>query len=217
MGRLSRKYDLGVATKADPRIERSRAAIIAAARALLAEEGWAAVTQDRVAGRAGVGRSTVYRHFPDRTVLLVETINVIGQAMLRQPTGDLRKDLIGELDGFRRLVSGPTVGGLLATLAQGALVDCELQTAKDVTTAFYTSPLRTAVDAAIRDGRLDQGTNPDEAVAELFGPISFRILISGEPVTRRFVERLVDRFLAVSTPQSTQPARRGPDTKRGNQ
>ncbi|MFP5375159.1 MAG: TetR family transcriptional regulator, partial [Acidimicrobiia bacterium] len=42
-----------------PRTERSKAAILAATLALLAEEGVAGLTVDAVAARAGVGKATV--------------------------------------------------------------------------------------------------------------------------------------------------------------
>src|SRR6266702_4637101 len=47
----------------DPRAARSREAILAAAFDLLAREGPGAITHQRVAQQAGVGRATVYRHW----------------------------------------------------------------------------------------------------------------------------------------------------------
>jgi AcrR family transcriptional regulator len=48
----------------DPRAARSREAILAAAFDLLAREGPGAITQQRVARQAGVGRATACRHWP---------------------------------------------------------------------------------------------------------------------------------------------------------
>src|SRR5580693_2734166 len=47
----------------DPRATRSREAILAAAWDLLAREGPGAITHQRVAQQAGVGRATGYRHW----------------------------------------------------------------------------------------------------------------------------------------------------------
>ncbi len=49
-----------------PRSTKARSAILRAARELLAEGGPAAVTMEGVASRAGVGKPTVYRWWPDR-------------------------------------------------------------------------------------------------------------------------------------------------------
>ena len=42
-----------------------RDAVLDAAAALVAERGLAAVTMSGIAGRSGIGRATLYRHFPD--------------------------------------------------------------------------------------------------------------------------------------------------------
>src|SRR5690349_1217514 len=49
-----------------PRSEETRKAILRAARELLAEGGPGAVTMEAVAERAGVGKPTLYRSWPDR-------------------------------------------------------------------------------------------------------------------------------------------------------
>ena len=49
----------------DPRIERSRSIILEASLQELGEVGYGAFTIESVAARAGVGKSTIYRHWPD--------------------------------------------------------------------------------------------------------------------------------------------------------
>jgi AcrR family transcriptional regulator len=50
----------------DPRVVRTRLAVLEAATMLLRTEGPGAVTHARVAEAAGVGRATIYRHWPDQ-------------------------------------------------------------------------------------------------------------------------------------------------------
>src|SRR3954468_20307875 len=60
-----------------PRAEQrvaTQAAILDAAAACLAEDGYSALTTRRVAERAGVAQSTVMHHFPTREALLVEAV-----------------------------------------------------------------------------------------------------------------------------------------------
>ena len=54
----------------DPRLERSRQAILAAAAECLARNPDAGLSE--IARQAGIGRATLYRHFTSREVLLVE-------------------------------------------------------------------------------------------------------------------------------------------------
>src|SRR5213082_592514 len=59
----------------DPRAARSREAILAAAYDLLAREGPGAITHQRVAQQAGVGRATVYRHWAAPQDLLRDVLS----------------------------------------------------------------------------------------------------------------------------------------------
>src|SRR5262245_12559714 len=57
-----------------PRSEEARRAMLRAARELLDEGGPGAVTMEAVAERAGVGKPTVYRAFPDRHALTMAAL-----------------------------------------------------------------------------------------------------------------------------------------------
>lgn len=66
---------------AEPRNARSRrtsAALLRAARELIEQEGFAALTMAAVAARAGVSRRAVYLHYPTRTDLLAAVYRDLG-------------------------------------------------------------------------------------------------------------------------------------------
>lgn len=182
----------------DPRIERSRNAILASAQEILYGEGWDAVTQERVAARAEVSRSTVYRHWPDRAVLLADTIDLTGVTMHQEPTDDLRADLVGELVRFRTIVSEPSQRRVFAALVHNAQVDSDIDRVRARIVKQHTEPIRTAVADGVARGELDPSTNPEDAVAALFGPICFEVLLARRRVTNAFIERNVDRFISAS-------------------
>ena len=48
-----------------PRSETARRKVLAAARELLAERGLAGLTMEGIAARAGVGKPTIYRQWPN--------------------------------------------------------------------------------------------------------------------------------------------------------
>lgn len=69
-------------TIAEPRNARSRrtgAALISAARQLIEQDGFAALTMAAVAERAGVSRRAVYLHFATRTDLLAALYRSLGE------------------------------------------------------------------------------------------------------------------------------------------
>jgi len=59
------------------RLDAQRATIVAAAGALLAEQGYAACSVAAVAARAGVAAGTVYRHFDGKAQLVAELFKVV--------------------------------------------------------------------------------------------------------------------------------------------
>jgi AcrR family transcriptional regulator len=61
------------------RSRRTRAALLAAARALLEEQGTESLTMAAVAERAGVSRRAVYLHFASRTELLTELFGYVSE------------------------------------------------------------------------------------------------------------------------------------------
>jgi AcrR family transcriptional regulator len=61
------------------RSRRTRAALLAAARAILEDEGFEALTMTAVADRADVTRRTVYMHFPSRGALVGEMFDHVAE------------------------------------------------------------------------------------------------------------------------------------------
>ena len=68
MRRSSQLPSRGAVTdlRADPRVARSRTAVLDAATHLLVTGGPAAVTVDAVVAESGVAKSTIYRHWRSR-------------------------------------------------------------------------------------------------------------------------------------------------------
>src|SRR3546814_12955780 len=102
-------------TELDPRVVRTRRHVLAAARTVLVEEGWQRVTVTRVADRSGYARTTLYRHWPQRLDLLRDLITEAVHLLHTVPTGDVRADLVAELDAFRMAITKTALGrGMIA-------------------------------------------------------------------------------------------------------
>ena len=59
---------------ADPRVVRSQAAIVDAARTLFLREGYAGTTMDEIAALAGIAKRTVYNNFADKEALFRQIV-----------------------------------------------------------------------------------------------------------------------------------------------
>ena len=181
--------------RCDPRIERTRQAVLAAAAAILEEQGWEAVTHVAVSERSGVGRSTLYRHWPDATALLIEVIAEQALAGQAAPTGDLRQDLLAELERFRQRLHDPACERGMVTVMERATVDPDFAEMRVAITTDATKAIRVSLEAAGERGELDLSPGVDVLIAQLAGPLAYRRLFARQPVTRRFVAEVVDSFL----------------------
>ena len=179
----------------DPRAVRSRAAALAAARDLLIEQGWPAVTHVAVAERSGVGRTTLYRHWPDTPSLIRDTLEHHIAVAHTEPTGDLREDLLRELEASRAMLHEPTTDRAIRVVVERSAVDAAYAEMKDDLFTAGTQVLREIVDAGKERGKLPTRLDTDLAVDQLFGPLFFRRLLANQPIPDGYVPQVVDAFL----------------------
>ena len=106
-----------------PRSERARQAVLAAALALVAEEGPAGLQMEAIARRAGVSKETLYRWWRTKSEVILDALAERGRQTIPLPdTGALEGDLLAFL---RATVDSadPTTVRLLHTLAAAAATD----------------------------------------------------------------------------------------------
>ena len=78
----------------DPRVLRSRRAVLQAAQELVAEDGVRGVTIEAVSARSGVAKTTIYRQWRDCNDLLVNAFDFEKAKVVFPATEDLRGDLV---------------------------------------------------------------------------------------------------------------------------
>ncbi|WP_331770431.1 TetR/AcrR family transcriptional regulator (plasmid) [Embleya sp. NBC_00888] len=188
-----------------PRAVRSRAAVLKAARELLLEDGWAAVTHVGVAARSGVGRTTVYRHWPEPTALIRDAIvqlvaeyrDRLGPAVGSRPgtrTGGLREELVAALDGTRLLLHDREGERAMRVLIERAS-DPAFVGVREILQRAGTHPFRVILDAAKARGDLPVDLDADAAIDRLVGPLVFRRLLANGTIGKAYVRQVVDDFL----------------------
>ena len=182
----------------DPRVARSRAAVISAATELLVEAGPAAVTIDAIVARSGVAKSTIYRHWASRDEVLLDVMEVCAPDLVApDPTlgveGGLRE--IGHRIGA--MLNDPEWARVLPALlmlkshAHGiADLDKRMEERQN---EVVSTLIRRGVDEGA--ARAPTPSDP-EASAVLVGPLFFAQLTGRSPIDAGFVDRTVDRFLA---------------------
>lgn len=187
-------------SKTDPRVDRTRAAVLAAAREILINEGWDAVTQLRVAEAAGVGRATMYRHWPDRSMILYDVLAAEEMALHFEPTGDLRHDLLEHLDRLRRAITDAAISRVIATMVDRAEWEEPVMEIKTRLAEEQVAFLRQSIVDATESAEVRPDVDVDLVVAQLCGPVVYRRLVSGETLDSDFTTAVVDGVLAQIRP-----------------
>lgn len=186
----------------DPRVVRSRAAALSAARAILLDGGSDAVTHVAVAARSGVGRTTLYRHWPDTISLLRDVLWEQMEIDHSIPTGDLRGDLVRELEVVRDQLHHAPLERTMRTMIDRAPTHPAYADLKEFLYREGTRVLAELVRTGIARGELARPLDPDRAVDQLAGPLIYRRLLAGRTFTVDYVRDLVDDFLRA---HSTRP------------
>jgi AcrR family transcriptional regulator len=180
-----------VKTTVDPRQARSRKAMLDAARELLAREGPAAVTHQRVARQAGVGRATAYRHWPRPEQLMLDTMAGVDLPFFRDPVSPVRPWLRGQLRTFADEIALPAVAGVALAMmnSSGSSLPAEV---RDRFSATADTGLRAAVTLAAAEGELTAPADPKDILALLSGPLIHRACIQGSTVSDELIDRVID-------------------------
>src|SRR5256886_2724737 len=79
-----------------PRSEQAEQAIIEATLDLFAEQGFEGVCVEAGPARAGVGRATIYRRWPNKEELLLAALSSM-KSPFPAPTGSVRDDLVAQM------------------------------------------------------------------------------------------------------------------------
>jgi AcrR family transcriptional regulator len=185
-----------VDTDLDPRIERSRRVILEAALEELGAVGYGALTIEGVAARAGVGKSTIYRHWSGKLALVEDAFRTLkAQAILPTP-GPLRVRLTSFLEQVARLVEASTYSACMPALIEAAERDPQVREFHCAFSAERRAGLVELLSDARRDGELDDHADPELLADALLGPIVMRRLMLFETFDPQRVAPLVDQVLA---------------------
>ena len=181
--------------RTDPRVARSRAAVLRAALHLLCERGVAGTTIEAVAERSAVAKTTIYRQWPSQAALVLDVFDSILQPPPDPATGSLRGDLLVLMTGFATALSDGPATALMFTLIDVAERDAAFAALHRREAAHRHAVIRHVIARGITAGELPPGTDPAEILDLLAGPLFHRRAISGGTVDAAFAACVVDRVL----------------------
>ena len=181
-------------------------AILDATMEILLDQGYAGLTIESVAARAGVGRPTIYRRWPSKPALVVAALVQSPQVAIPDAdTGSLRGDLVAIQRRQVALMNTPMARRVTAGLIADLAADRELG---ERYISLYLVPRREAVSKvlqrAIDRGELDPGVDVNFIYELLIGPLFMRAVVWGQPLPRDLAETTTDVILnAFANPSLT--------------
>ncbi|MDT0346019.1 TetR/AcrR family transcriptional regulator [Streptomyces litchfieldiae] len=186
------------------RSERSRQAVLRAARELIAEVGYAKLSIEGIAARAGVGKQTIYRWWRSKGAVVLDAILALSQGadgIALPDTGDIEADLKAVMRATVAEFADPAFEAPIRALNMEIAIDPELA-------AQYREKLAGPVDeakkerlrAAQRAGQLAADADLDLALELLYAPVYQRWLLRTAPLTPEYADALVDHLLKALRP-----------------
>lgn len=175
-----------------PRNEGLRRTILRAAADLLEERGVEGVTIEAIAGRAGVGKQTIYRRWSTRAAVLVEAFLSQDESPLQVPdAGSLRKDLAAMAAAASESASSDALRRSVAGLVAASHVDPEVgRLFRERFIAPVRAVAREVLQRALERGELHPDVDIEVVIDQLLGAIWYRALLSGGRLGPTYAEAL---------------------------
>ena len=189
-------------TTTTPRGARSEQAILDATRELLAEGGVRRLSVEGVAARSGVAKTTIYRHYRGKHELaLAVLIDMVEQVVSTPDLGDTRAELVAFVDAAVSILGSTLMGRVMQGLVSDLAADPGLATAfQERVVAMRIAEADRLLARGIERGDLRADTDVELAHELLFGPVYYRLLLSGAPLDDALAGRVVDAVMAAFRP-----------------
>jgi AcrR family transcriptional regulator len=177
------------------RSARVREAVLEATLDELVDHGYAAMTIQGIATRAGVNKTSLYRRWGTKGALLADALLASASPAPNSPdTGDLRRDLVGlwitaPAPVKRGDLSRPVAVSRALSAASG---DPDVSAAHHALWQRRLDLLTIIVDRAVRRGELPASADPELLMDLLFGPFLARVVTRGQTPTPEFLAQTLE-------------------------
>jgi len=151
----------------------------------LTERGYADTTVERVAARAGIAKTTIYRRWRSLDGLLADLMAERAAQQIPVPDeADLGSDLRALARSVVASVRQPAIRAALASIVAAAVQD---RAARDVLSRFLdgrVAAMTAIIDRGVQRGELPPGTDAAAVIRTVTALIYYRLFIAGEPATQ---------------------------------
>ncbi|WP_380166776.1 TetR/AcrR family transcriptional regulator [Jannaschia sp. R86511] len=163
----------------------------------LATTGYARLTVEGVARRAGVGKAAVYRRWPSKLEMTMAALSQLVVPTAEVPdSGSLREDLLASLRALHDWLVDPVHGAVVPDLTSAAAHDAGLAEALWREVGQPRRALASAMLArGIERGELPGDLDVEMALDVVAGPLYWRLSVRRVPVDDAYLEALCEWLL----------------------
>lgn len=175
-----------------PRNVETQSSILSASYELLLESGFGAVTVEKIAERAQVSKATIYKWWPNKAAVVMDGFLSAAAARLPVPdTGSVFQDILEHATNMAQFMISREGSIFLEIIGEGQ-VDSGLA---EAFRTRYIQPrrmeVRTILNRGLQRGELDKDLDIALCTDLIYGPIFYRLLVTGDRVDKSYVEQLV--------------------------
>jgi TetR/AcrR family transcriptional regulator, regulator of autoinduction and epiphytic fitness len=187
----------------DPRIERSRERILRAALDELGEVGYGAFAMESVAGRSGVAKSTLYRHWRDKVALIGAAFETFHEQKAPDLGSGSSRERLERIVAHVSQVFGDSVfSACIPALIDGAERDRGLRSFHHRFQRNARTPLVAVIADGVTRGDFRSGVDPELAASAILGAVLYGRLMSQTPLQPNRASALIDAVLGNSRRRS---------------
>lgn len=162
----------------------------------LAAGGYARLTMERVAERAGAGKASLYRRWPNRARLVMDAVyHLLPSPEHPEDTGSLRGDLLALFRSIARSLDGPAgeaFRGLLGEVLTSPETAAEVRAGARGT---GVAVMRVVAGRAVERGEIDAISITPCRLEAGVALMRHRFLMSGTPVADAVIVEIVDEVV----------------------
>lgn len=175
-----------------PRNVETQNSILSASYELLLENGFAAVTIEKIADRAKVSKATIYKWWPNKAAVVMDGFLSAAAARLPVPdTGSTFHDILVHATNLARFLVSRE-GRIITELLGEGQHDAGLAEAYRTR---YFQPRRLEakrlLERGLQRGELKPNLDLDASLDLIYGPIFYRLLVTGDKLDDSYVQHLV--------------------------
>jgi AcrR family transcriptional regulator len=188
------------------RTARIRAAVLQAVISELVENGYAGTTVERIAARAGVAKTTIYRRWGRLDGLLADLMAQYAAQEIPVPdAGRLDADLRALAREIVASLQSPAIRAAFGSVVAAAIQDRAAQEVLSRFLAARTATMTVIVQRASQRGELPDGVDAAEVLQIVTAQIYYRLFIAGEEPSHGIADRAAATAAAAARANVSNP------------